>query len=163
MCANHFYLEELCLVHFMDVATRFSTTSIVSDKSMSTAIIAFEKTCVTHYWHPNKIRCDKAFSEGDFKSYIDERDIRFERVPAGRHSRNTIEAKHVVVRHIFIRLTQDENNSWGTAAIKSVAISKEFYGNSIKSFYEMPKGFSKPIEGMINQVLDEIVKAHQEL
>ena len=60
-------------------------------------------------------------------------------------------------------MTQDQTYSRETAAIKSVAISNEMYGNSIMSAYELAKGFSKPMEGVVHKVPDEIAKAHEEL
>ena len=163
ICVDHFYLDELCLIHFMDIASRFSTVSIASDKSMITAITAFEQNWITHFWYPNIIRGDKAFMEGEFKKYMDSRDIKFDLVPPGRHSRNAIESKHRAIRSIYLRLKEDKSLSIEACAVKAVSISNDLYGSSIMSSFELAKGYSKPIGDHPVQISDDIVKAYEDI
>lgn len=163
VCVDHFYLDELCLIHFMDMSTRFSTACIVENKSMPVAIRSFEESWVTHFWYPAKIRGDKALREGDFKIFMNNRDIEFNLVPKGRHSRNAIESKHAAIRNIFIRLQNDGSLDKETTAIKAVAISNDLYGSSVLSSFELAKGYSKPLNGNLKQVSDEVVKAYQDI
>lgn len=41
VCVDHLSLDDLCLVHFMDLSTSFSTTCIVENKSIETAMRTF--------------------------------------------------------------------------------------------------------------------------
>lgn len=52
-------LDELCLIHFMDLAGRFSTPSIVHYKSMRKSIDAFEQNLVTHTGTPRSSETTK--------------------------------------------------------------------------------------------------------
>lgn len=122
---DHFHLDELCIIHFMDMSSRFSTAAIVKDKSMESTIVGFEKNWYTHFLYPKVIRGDKAFSEGKLKTYMELRDIKFDLVPQGRHSRSAMESKHATIRSIFIRLKVDELLSKETSAMKAVSISNE--------------------------------------
>lgn len=131
VCVDHFYLDELCVVHFMYMSTRFSTALMAEHRSINTAIRAFEETWITHLWYPSKIRGNIVFCEVEFKLYMDNRDIKFYLVPSGRHSRNAIESKHAVIINILIRLLQDGSTDKQNSAIKAVAISNELYGSSV--------------------------------
>ena len=42
LCVDHFYLEEVLMLHCMDLITRFSTVQIVSSTNLEEAVIAFD-------------------------------------------------------------------------------------------------------------------------
>lgn len=130
---------------------------------MNTAIMAFEETWITHFWYPKQVRGDKAFNEGEFKIYMDNKDIKFDLIPPGRHRRSAIESKHALIRNIFIRLQKEGSLNNQTSAAKAVAISTDLYGSSIMSSFDLPKGYSKPVDGTVTHVTEDIVKAYEAL
>lgn len=160
VCVDHFYLNDICLIHFMELTSRFSSASVVHSKDMESVIKAFEENWVNHFWYPENIKGDKAFEEGAFSNYIKERDISFQLVPTGRHSRNPIESKHGSIRNIFVRLI-DAYMQPEIAAVKAVGISNELYGNTVMSAYELAKGYSKPICGKPVTIPDEVINAYE--
>lgn len=141
MFVDYFYLDKLCLIHFMDMSSRLSTAAVVNDKSTVTAIMEFEQNLNTHFWDPKIIRCDKALSEGAFKSYTKSRDIKFDLVAQGSDCRNAIESKNGTIRNIFIGLKNDRCLSKEYSAVKAVSISNALYGSSVMSVYELAKGY----------------------
>lgn len=75
-----------------------------------------------------------------FHEHMINLDKKFTRVPPGRHSTNTIESKHGVIRIIFMRVTNDdENENKELCAIKAVGIFIDVYGIYIPSAFEMVK------------------------
>lgn len=67
---DHFYLDDVCLAHFMALTYRFSTAQIVENTNQTDVVTAFESTWVHHFWNPESIRADQAFAQSDFqKSY----------------------------------------------------------------------------------------------
>lgn len=94
-------------------------------------------------------------------------DINFELVPKNRHYKNPIESKHGIIRSIFNRLKHDgeEQNMFDKvqAALKSVSISNDLYGNNLMSSFELAKGYTRPLVGIANAVPPEILEAQQKL
>lgn len=131
----------------MDLVSRFSTVHVVHTATVSDAVIGFEVCWVSHFGHPESIDGDRAFEEGDYKSYMNERDISFRPVPRGRHSENMMESRHNVVRSTYLRLKEDtgDNHNATLASYRAITISNDLYGNDTLSAFEMAKGFTKPV------------------
>lgn len=107
LCIDHLYKDEMRLMHFMDLISRYSAAHVVSSSTFKEAIMGFEACWVSQFWYPDSIRADKAFIHGDFKKYEDTPGIRLESVPPGRHSKNAIESKQNIIRGIYLRLKAD--------------------------------------------------------
>lgn len=165
VCLDHFFLESLCILHCMDMATRYSSASIVSSTSLENVIMGFESSWLSQFWLPDAIQADSAFAGSIFKNYLASRGIRLRLVPPRRHSRNPLESKHGIIRSIFLKLCAAEpNTSFDPHAIRSVSISNDLYGNDVMSSYELAKGFTKPIDGAsIHPIPDDIASAHNQL
>lgn len=148
---------------FMDLLTRFSTVQVVNSTALNESIISFKSNWVSHFWCPEAIRGDRAFCEGEFNKYIDHLDIKFELVPNGRHYKNAIESKNNVIRSMFIRLTEEDNNELDIllAAYKAVSISNTLYGNNALSAFDMAKGFSKPVDSVPQTIPEELLEAQK--
>lgn len=61
ICIDHFYLGDLCLIHFMDLVSRYSAVQIVNTTSLQEVVNAFEAVWVSQFWYPKTIHGDKAF------------------------------------------------------------------------------------------------------
>lgn len=61
---------------------------------------------------------------------------------------NHIESKHNIIRSIFIRLKEQNGDSFvpEIAAYQAFTISNEIHGNNITSAFEIAKGFTKPLK-----------------
>ena len=150
----------------MDVATRFSTGSIVDSTSMKSAIFQIELTWISQFWPPTAIQADGAFVNDEFKAFLNQYGIEFRPVPPRRHCKNPIDPRHGVIRSIFLKLKHAEPDvSDELHAIRSVRMSNDLYGTDTLSAYEMAKGYTKPvIAGQLPiAVDDELQKAHEEL
>lgn len=77
LCVDHFYLNQVCLIHFMDIARRFSVASIVDNNNISTEIQKFEELWVLLFWYPENIKRDSAFDGKEFKKHINDTSIQF--------------------------------------------------------------------------------------
>ena len=128
VCVDHFYLDAIRLMHCMDLGSRLSTVHVVHTATISEAVIGFEACWVPHFGYPESIHGDKAFDASNFKSYMKERDISFRPVPPGRHSKNTIESKHNVIRSIYLRLKQDKGDSHKATLVLLVCGTKGWPG-----------------------------------
>lgn len=167
VCVDHFYLDEIRLMHCMDLVSRFSAIQVVDSATLADAVAAFEACLVSYFWYPESIHVDKTFAVGDFKTYMDEVGISFRPVPPGRHSKNAIESKHNVIRSIYLRLKDaavDRHNP-RYASYKAVSISNDLYGNDTLSAFEMAKGYTKPVmcKTALSEVPDDDIDAHEKL
>lgn len=104
LCTDHLYLEYVLLMYLMDFTTWYSSALVVTSNNLKEAIIFLEASWVLQFWYPDSIRAYKAFQVDAFKEYADKLRIAIHPVPPGRHSKNTIESKHNVIRSIFMRL-----------------------------------------------------------
>ncbi len=167
VCIDHFFLDEICLVHCMDLVSRFSAVQAVESTNLADAVVAFEACWVSQFWYPESLHGDKAFQIGEFKLYAESLDIPIRPVPPRRHSKNSIESKHNVIRSIYIRLKEaaKDNHNAKLAAYKAVSISNDLYGNDTLSAFELAKGFTKPImnEPIDNLIPDDIIESHEKL
>lgn len=167
VCVDHFYLDEIRLMHCMDLVSRFSAIQVVDSETLADAVAAFEACWMSHFWYPESIHGDKAFAVGDFKTYMDEVSISFRPMPPGRHSKNAIESKHKVIRSIYLRLKDaagDRHNA-RYASYKAVSISNDLYGNNTLGAFEMARGYTKPVmcKTALSAVPDDVIDAHEKL
>lgn len=65
---------------------------------------------------------------------------------------NPIESKHGVIRSVFVRLKEaaGKGANMPKLAYQAVSINNDLHGNDILSFYELAKGFTKPIHKMLH-------------
>lgn len=84
LCIDHFYLDDMCLIHFMDLTTRFSMDLIVQSTATSEVIMALETTWIPSFSYPDRIRGDSAFTRNEFKEYLSEIGSSFDLVPPDR-------------------------------------------------------------------------------
>lgn len=167
LCIDHLFLEVLCLLHCMDLHSRYSACHVVRTTSLSEAVIGFEACWNSQFWLLDSFLCDKAFAVGEFKECADTLSIPIKNVPPQRHHKNPIESKHNIIRSIFLRLKADADTNFDSvlAVYRAVAISNGLYGNDVVSAFEMAKGFTKlnnarPADTII---LDDVRMAQEQL
>ncbi len=167
VAVDHFYLDSIRLIHFMDTVSRFSACYICESASMKEAIFAFHACWLNQFWTPESLHGDQAFLAKEFQEYISKLGITFRPVPSRRHSKNPLEPKHGVIRSIFIRLkaNADEDADLKLLAMQAVTISNDLYGSDTVSSFEMAKGFTKPISEFNEPIPipEELISAHEEL
>lgn len=167
LCVDHFYLDDVCSVHFMDLVSRFSTAQIVENTNQHDVVPPFESTWIPHFWYPESIRGDQAFGQGSFFKYMKSIDIIFELVPKNRHYKKPIESKNSIIRSIYERLKDHgqkaKNFDQIQSALKSVSISNDLYGNILMSSFELAKGYTRPLMSKANEIPPDIVEAQQNL
>lgn len=129
VCIDHFYLDETCFIHFMNLVSRYSVTQIVENTQLHHVVSAFEHLWKDQFWYPETIRGNDAFLKGKFKEHIDELGIKFELVPKQRHYKNAIESKHSIIRSMFIRLKEHQNEDFdqNIAIYKAISISNTLW------------------------------------
>lgn len=102
---DHFWLEEICLVLFMDAYSRYSTAQPVQTKCLSEVFVAFENLWIGQFWPPCAIKGDLAFKYDEFFSLLNHCKTDFRPVAPSRHYKNLLEPKHGVIRSVYTRLT----------------------------------------------------------
>lgn len=83
VCIDHFYLDEMRLMHCMALASRYSLA--VGYASTKDAFHAFEGTRASQFWYPDAVQIDKAFQVSCFKTHMDRLGIAIRPVPPGTH------------------------------------------------------------------------------
>lgn len=126
VCLDHFYLESLCILNCMDMATRYYSASVLLSTLLENVIGDFESSWLSQFWLPNDIQADSAFAGKIFKNYLESRGIKLRLVHPRRHSRNPLESKHGIIRSVFLKLCAAEPNTrLDLHAIRSVSISND--------------------------------------
>lgn len=105
VAVDHFNLDAT-VFHCMDVYTRYSVGTVVSDKSMGTAVELLEQVWVTPFWAPSLLQGDKDFDNSTFSAYLKSIGTSFKPVPLLLHSKNPIESKHRIFRDICMRFKE---------------------------------------------------------
>lgn len=163
---DHFYLDDVRLLHIMDGSTRYSACQITRSTSMDDSIIAFQSAWLNHHWPPTSIQADQAFSSQTFKDFVAKLGSELRIIPPRRHSKNVLEPKHGTIRSIFTRLkSSNPDADKQLLALQSVRVSNDMYGNDVISSFELCRGFSKPVLPMSSpvEIPDDIRNAHDEL
>eukprot|EP00178_Gracilaria_changii_P016470 TRINITY_DN4728_c0_g1_i1.p1 TRINITY_DN4728_c0_g1~~TRINITY_DN4728_c0_g1_i1.p1 ORF type:complete len:805 (-),score=91.02 TRINITY_DN4728_c0_g1_i1:529-2943(-) len=169
VCVDHMFLDEVCVFHVMDAASRYSAGLIVPNTSMAIAISAFETVWISPLWIPDAVLFDPAFHNDLFTSYIQSLGIHPRPIPPRRHNKNILEFKHKVIRDIFESLKHASSSSTPTPLPlliqQSLRICNDLYGNDVLSAYELAKGFTRPVVSTSTPtpVPAEMVEAHQSL
>ena len=148
----------------MDASTRYSHGAVVESTNIAEAILYFEMLWATRYGYPNNIVYDKAFDCAEFKEYISKTGIIGNPVPSRRHNKNVLESKHKVLRDIYMRLGNENNDCPRILIQHMFRISNLLYGNDVMSTYELAHGTCPSVMG--NQIIsipDELQEAHREL
>lgn len=143
LCVDHLYLEDILLMHFMDLITRYSSALIITSTNLKEAVIVLEASWVSQFWYTDSIRAEKAFHVGLFKDYADKLGIATHPVPPGRHSKNSIESKHNIIRSIFLRLKENAGKDFDHSL--AVNITNDLYGNDKMSAFELAKFSAAPL------------------
>ena len=166
VCIDHLFLDDVCVFHAMDSASRYSVGCVVPNTSMEQAVTAFDAHWVSQFWPPEKVLCDPGFKGAHFSDYLNNLNSEIVLLPARRHNKNTIESKHRVLRDIFLRLKSD-NPDFHTALLvqQTFRISNSLYGNNLLSAQELAKGYTVPVTpgAMAISIPKELVEAQQKL
>lgn len=107
VCDGHFFLDEAIVFHAMDSIARYSVGSFVPDNTRNNAILHFDILWISHFWPLGKVLFDPAFDKPTFKTYLDTFSIEFGPLPPRHRTQNAIEAKHRILRDIYLRLKND--------------------------------------------------------
>lgn len=160
VCLDHFFPDNLDVLHIMDAQTRYSAGSIVPSTSMSHAIPVFESQWMSQFWPPDAVQADKAFDNNEFQQYLKVYDVSFRPIQTRRHSKNVLESKHRILRDIYLRL-KSENPSTNPHlnVARMFRISNDLYGNDVASATELAKGYTRPlchlpVQGIPQDILD---------
>ena len=166
ICIDHLHLGNSRVCHVMDATTRYSVGSVVPDVSMEHSIHTIESNWISPFWAPEAIQFDQAFDNAKFQDYLQLYDITPRPIPARRHNKNVLESKHRVIRDIFLRLSDhQENTNEGLLIQQAIRISNDLYGNDVLSAHELAKGYTRPIDKKVvpSLIPDELLKAHEVL
>lgn len=170
VCVDHMFLDQHCVMHIMDTASRYSVGAVVQDTSMREAILVFDAHWLTPFWTPLTVAYDRAFKNSIFAEYLRQQDIEARPLPPRRHNKNVLESKHKIIRDVFIRLKEEstvERKEWETSLItqQAIRISNDLYGSDVLSAQELAKGYARPIQNEVipKQLPQELVDAHQTL
>lgn len=148
----------------MDSKTRYSAGLVCADTSLKKSNFSFTTTWLSPFWSSINVRGDQAFNHTEFKNFITSIGATFGPIPPRRHQKNVIESKHGIIRSIFIRLKADQPDAdAATLAQKSIFISNNLYGSDIMSAYEMAHGFTRPLNGSVQKIGDDIIDAQNTL
>ena len=126
-----------------DATTRYSVDAVVPDTEMEAAIIVLDSNWIFSFWPPISIQFDQAISNQEFENFLDFHDISARHIPALRHSKNVLESKYKVIRHLFLRIGPNICNETTTTQ-QAIRISKDLYGNDVCSSLELVNGFTHP-------------------
>lgn len=81
MSIAHFLLDELQIIHCMDLNTGSSADLSVEKANVIDAIHTLQATSISVFWFPEKTQREKAFASGTFLVNLKARGILFSRVP----------------------------------------------------------------------------------
>lgn len=166
VCIDRFHLENVTLLHVMDVSTRFSAAHAVTSTSIEGAIYAFEMMWFSHFWPPGAVNADSAFQKEPFDNFLSSYDVQLRPVPPRRHQKNMIESRYGVVRSIFLRLRHADSNAPATVlAIRAVWISNDLYRNDVFSSFEPAKGSTRPVDSpsTIRSIPENIIESQDKI
>ena len=165
VCIDHFFPDNLNVLHFMDATTRYSSGLLVPSLSMKDTVVVFMSTWLSDFWPPVNVQGDLAFDNDEFKDYLLLYDIQFRPVPPRRHSKNVLESKHRILRDIYLRLKSERpDDDRRLFVAKMFRISNDLYGNNLASSHELAKGYTRPVShDSPNVIPSEIIKAQKEL
>lgn len=134
------------MFHIMDSKTRLSAGVVVDDTSLTNALYALQIGWLTPFWTPDAIRGDQAFNHELFTKFAASIGSNFEPIPPRRHNKNVLESKHGILRSIFIRLCNaDDQLDERVAIAMAFDVSNQLYGSDVMSAYELAHGFTKPL------------------
>lgn len=93
VCVDHFYLEGLCLINFMDITSLYSAVQAVQSSALGLAVSRLEGAWVGQFLYTESIQCEQALLNGRIKYYTNKIGIYLRPVPPRRNSRNPINSK----------------------------------------------------------------------
>ena len=165
VCVDHFHLDDHDVFHVMDTTSRYSVSAVVESTGMEEAIQQFEICWITPFWAPQYIQGDQAFNNDIFKNYLKKQGTEFRPVPPRRHSKNTIESKHRIIRDIYLRLkSANPDVSTKLLVLQATRVSNDLYGNDVASANELAKGYTRLlIHVSLFHMPQDVRVAHQEL
>lgn len=166
LCIDHFHLQDNLMFHMMDSATRYSAAHVVSTTALEEVKYGLQSIWFAQFWPPASIHADGAFDNDDFSKFLRRFEIDLRPVPPRRHQKNPIESRHAVIRAIYLRIRHaDPDGVDALAAIQSVTVSNDLYGNDTASSFELAKGFTKPVshDSDLQLITPEVEQAHQRL
>ena len=70
LCVDHLFLNNICVFHAMDTATRYSVGCAVPNTGMIPAISSLDSHWITPFWSPQTVIFDKAFDNKCFISKV---------------------------------------------------------------------------------------------
>lgn len=170
VCVDHLFLDQYCVMHAMDAASRYSVGAVVEDTSMWRAILLFDAHWVTPFWTPQVVAFDRGFNNSVFVEYLQAQDIGTRPLPPRRHSKNVLESKHRIIRDVFLRLQEaakNDKHKWTDKLLvqQAIRISNDLYGSDILSAQELAKGYARPVQaGSVPKLLSQdLIDAYQKL
>lgn len=101
---DHFLLESFTFFHVKDSKTSFLAVSPVTFTSLAEDVRSFELLRVSAFWLPEQVRGDQAFANREFTEHARSRGLSLAVYPPRRHSRNSIESKHKIIRDTYFCL-----------------------------------------------------------
>lgn len=96
---NHFFFQELWLLHAMDSVTRCAACCIFPDTKLPTAVLAFESCWIGKFWPPTTVlgyqfwphtTVHIAFGYDQFRQFLATLDIVFQKIPLGGATRMSL-------------------------------------------------------------------------
>lgn len=102
VAVDHFYLDSIRLLRFLDTVYRSAACHICSTAKMNEAIVGFQSYWLNKFWPPPQMHGDQEFNTLKFRNFISPLAVELRPVPPRRHSRNPFETKHGVIKTIFI-------------------------------------------------------------
>lgn len=67
---DHFYLDDMCLLHCVDTVTCYFTVHLVESAKMRDAVTGIEASWFTQFWCLQEIQGNLAFDAGKFKTLL---------------------------------------------------------------------------------------------
>lgn len=97
VCVDHFRLENVTLLHVMDMATRFSAAHFVTSTAINSAIYPFKHVWISQPWPPDAVHVDRAFHNEKLKISVVRYNTQIRLVATRRHRKDMIEPWHGVI------------------------------------------------------------------
>lgn len=69
VAVDHFYLDSIRVLHFMDTVSRYSACYICKTANMEEAILGMQTCWLNQFWPPEQIHGDQAFNTRSFRNF----------------------------------------------------------------------------------------------
>ena len=160
---NTYDREKHILLVMTDTGTRYTEATIVTDRSVSTIINAYEKHWLCKHGASKRLSADDEYHRRALTGYLETHGIIFRARPTRRHNKiGIVERKNGTLKDIIRRLAMIHSKTpMNNVVTRATFICNLFSGSQTLSSFELARGYRPSLLGIPSTyVSQEILDAH---